>query len=344
MKVNVDFFPGMNIVIGANAQGKTSLLEAIHFLSLARSFRTNNEKELVQYEKQGFLLRGQVISNVNIEDETHIEMKWIKGNKKIYVNKINLEKVSELIGKMRIIFLASNFSDLVSEGASYRRRFMDVQLSQMDSSYLHALQGYQRALRQRNELLRRKDVREDEFLVWEMQMTEFAKVLINKREEFIRNIKLYTTEIHRRIVAEENLEINYLPDVPSAYFLKRLEEDRKADIQRGQTLHGPHRDDIEVKINGHPVRQFASQGQKKTCAYAIRMSEIYLCKNKGEHLPIVLADELFSDLDPQRAKRFLEVIPEEVQVIITAVDEVFCKNLEKTFELFRIRRGNLERS
>jgi len=342
--LNVEFHTGMNIIIGANAQGKTSLLEAIHFLSLARSLRTNNEKELVQYERDGFLLKGKVVSDEDMMEPISIDMKWVKGSKRIYVNGISLEKVSELIGKMRIVFLTSDFSDLVSEGASYRRRFMDVQLSQMDSAYLYALQGYQRALRQRNELLRKLDVKQDELWIWEVQMAEFAKTLISKRSAFIKNLKPFASDIHNQIISDEKLEIGYLPDVLEDVFLKKLEENRKTDIQRGQTIHGPHRDDIEVKINGYPVRQYASQGQKKTCAYAIRISEIYLSKEKKEDFPIVLADELFSDLDPQRGKKFLETIPEGIQVIITAVDEIFCRNLERKFDMYRIRNGNLEKS
>ncbi len=341
--LNIEFNSGMNIIIGANAQGKTSLLESIHFLSLARSLRTNNEKELVQYEKEGFLLKGEIFSNVDNHEKTSIDMKWLKGDKRIYVNGINLDKVSELIGKMRIIFLTNEFSDLVSEGASYRRRFMDVQLSQIDSEYLRALQGYQRVLRQRNELLRKKDVKKDELWIWEVQMAEFAKTIIEKRNEFIKNIKPFASDIHRQIVSEEWLEIDYEPDVLGDVFLKKLEENREIDIQRGQTAHGPHRDDIDIRINGHSVRQYASQGQKKTCAYAIRISEIYLSKEKKEDMPIVLADELFSDLDPQRGKRFLETMPDGIQIIITAVDEIFCKNLERDFEMFQIRRGNLEK-
>ncbi|MGC9053653.1 MAG: DNA replication/repair protein RecF [Candidatus Hydrogenedens sp.] len=342
--LNVEFHPEMNIIIGANAQGKTSLLEAVHFLSLARSLRTNNERELVQYEKDGFLLKGEVISDEKITESIFIDMKWVKGDKRIHVNGIGLERVSELIGKMRIVFLTSDFSDLVSEGASHRRRFMDVQLSQMDSGYLHALQGYQRALRQRNELLRKPDVKQDELWVWELQMAEFARTLIGKRSSFIKSIKPFASDIHTQIISDEKLEICYLPDVAEEVFLKKLEENRNTDIQRGQTIHGPHRDDIEVRINGYPVRQYASQGQKKTCAYAIRISEIYLSKEGKKDCPIVLADELFSDIDPQRGKKFLETIPEGVQVIITAVDEIFCRNLERNFDMYRIRRGSLERS
>ncbi len=342
--IHTEFCPGMNIIIGANAQGKTSLLEAIHFLSLARSLRTNNEKELVQYEKEGFLLKGEVVYDVIEAGQTTIDIKWLKGGKRICVNGINLEKVSELIGKVRVIFLTSDFSDLVQEGASARRKFMDIQLSQMDITYLHALQGYQRALRQRNELLRKKDIAGDELWIWEVQMAEFGKVLIRKREEFIKSIKHLASDIHQKIISDEKLEICYVPDVMEEVLLKKLEENRNTDIQRGQTLHGPHRDDIEIKINGYSVRQFASQGQKKTCAYAIRISEIYLSKGNKLDLPIVLADELFSDLDPQRGKQFLETLPSEIQVIITAVDERFCRSLERSFEMYRIRKGNLEKS
>lgn len=340
----MEFSPGLNIIIGANAQGKTSLLEGIYFLSLSRSLRTNNEKELVQYGKDGFLLKADIVSHLHSDIQSVIETKWLKGTKKISVNGIELEKISELIGQLRIVFLASDFSDLVREGASFRRRFLDIQISQMDRDYLHALQGYQRALKQRNELLRKKNCSSEELWVWEVQMAENAKTLISKRRNFVESIKPYATNIHLQIMADEKLEIRYIPNVMEDEFVKKLEENRNVDIQRGQTQNGPHRDDIEIKINGYSVRQFASQGQQKTCAYSIRISEVCLSKEKGEELPIILADELFSDLDMERGKRFLEIIPYGVQVVITAVDEAVCRNLTNKYDMFQIRKGNIEKA
>jgi len=340
----MELSPGLNIIIGANAQGKTSLLEGIYFLSLSRSLRTNNEKELVQYGKDGFLLKGDIESQLYSDSQIVIGTKWWKGNKKISVNGVELEKISELIGQLRIVFLASDFSDLVREGASFRRRFLDIQVSQMDRDYLYALQGYQRALKQRNELLRGKNISSEELWVWEVQMAEHAKAIICKRRDFVENIKPYATNIHSQIMADEKLEIRYIPNVMEDDFVKRLEENRSVDIQRGQTQNGPHRDDIEIKINGYSVRQFASQGQQKTCAYSIRISEICLYRERREELPVMLADELFSDLDLERGKRFLEVIPADVQVVITAVDEAVCKNLANKYDMFRIRKGNIEKA
>ena len=340
----VEFSPGLNIVIGANAQGKTSLLEGIYFLSLSRSLRTNNERELVQYGKDGFLLKGDIISHLHSDSQRVIETKWSKGSKKISVNGIELEKISELIGQLRIVFLTSNFSDLVREGASFRRKFLDIQISQMDRDYLRALQGYQRALKQRNELLRRKNLSSEELWVWEIQMAEHAKTLIHKRRNFVESITPFATSIHSQIMADEKLEIRYIPNVMEDDFISKLEENRTVDIQRGQTQNGPHRDDMEIKINGYSVRQFASQGQQKTCAYSIRISEACLYKEKGEELPVILADELFSDLDTERGKRFLEIIPDDVQVVITAVDEVVCRNLASKYNMFRIRKGNIEKA
>lgn len=342
--LEVYFQPRLNIIIGANAQGKTSLLEGIYFLSLSRSVRTNNEKELVQYQREGFLLSGEIVTDMDSDGCIVIESKWQKGHKKILINGVEIEKVSELIGKLRVIFFTSDFSDLVREGAGFRRKFLDIQLSQTDTNYLIALQGYQRALRQRNELLRRKNVNKEELWVWEVQMAEHAKMLIQKRREFIEAICPFASHIHSQIVADEKLEICYEPDVEEDCFLQLLEQGRPSDIQRGVTQRGPHRDDIGMRINGHFVRQFASQGQQKTCAYALRLAEVYLCKEKKQEMPIILADELFSDLDPERGRKFLEVIPEQVQVIITAVDENICNNVLKESNKFRIRKGNIEKA
>lgn len=340
-ELDTSFQPSLNIIIGGNAQGKTSLLESICFLAWSRSPRTKNERELIQYHQEWFVLKGELREEGKERYKT-IETKWNKGNKKVFVDGVALDKISELLGHIYIIFLGSDFASVVREGGGARRRFLDIQISQRDKEYLFALQGYQRALRQRNELLRKEKVSSAEFSVWELQLAQFGSVLIEKRRQFVEDISPYTREIHSKIEPSEALEIQYVPSVPAEQLLATLESTRGSDVQKGQTQKGPHRDDIMIKINGYPVRTTASQGQQKTCAFSLLISELYVNLNRKKALPILLADELFSDLDGKRMKKFIGAIPESVQCLITVVDNNLIRYLNLDCTLYRIRKGQLE--
>ncbi len=344
-EVNVEFTPGVNLVLGGNAQGKTSLLESIYFLALARSPRTNVEKEIVQYGCDSFLLRGKVIyGGSNGELEREIEIRWGKGKKRIIIDGGDVDRVSELVGRMRIVFLSNDYFSLVTGGGSIRRKFLDIQISQWDKEYLHAIQEYQIALRQRNELLRRSNATDAEFSSWELTMERFAKIIVESRKKFISKIAPYAIMIHKRVNNDENLSINYIPDIDDHNYLKIWQASRNLDAQYGSTQKGPHRDDIEVKINGYPVKQYASRGQVRTCSFALIISQVYAMLEEKSEPPLVLADELLSELDLTRSKKFVECIPKNVQCFITSADVNIGNVLGIESSLYYVRKGKIEKA
>lgn len=347
--VNVEFSPGINLILGENAQGKTSLLESIYFLALARSPRTSFEKEIVQYGSNAFLVKGKVVyrgGNDSSAREREIEIRWGKGKKRIILDGIDAERVSDLVGTVRVVFLSSDYFSLVTGGGSIRRKFLDVQISQWDREYLYALQEYQIALRQRNELLKKSNVSDEEFYPWELTMDKCAKVIIESRKKFISKISPFAVMIHKKINNDENLTIHYTPDIENYDYLKVLQTNRKSDAQYGATQKGPHRDDIEIKINEYPVKQYASRGQVRTCSFALIVSQVYAMLQEKENCepPILLADELLSELDASRSKKFLECIPENVQCFITSADTNINEILGIDSIVYYVRKGRIEKA
>ncbi len=348
-EANVEFSPGINLILGENAQGKTSLLESIYFLALARSPRTNIEKEIVQYGSNAFIVKGKVVYRRGDDSSTRekeIEIRWGRGKKRIVLDGIDVERVSDLVGTVRIVFMSNDYFSLVTGGGSIRRKFLDVQISQWDKEYLYALQEYYVALRQRNELLRKSNVTEEEFYPWEITMDKYAKIIIESRKKFISKIAPFAVMIHKKINNNENLTIHYSPNIENYDYLKVLQTNRKSDAQYGTTQKGPHRDDIEIKINGYPVKQYASRGQVRTCSFALIVAQVYAMLREKEDCepPILLADELLSELDSSRSKKFIECIPENVQCFITSAVTNINEILGIDSTIYYVRRGRIEKA
>ncbi|MCX8065877.1 MAG: DNA replication/repair protein RecF [Candidatus Hydrogenedentes bacterium] len=346
-ELNMEFSSGTNLILGSNAQGKTSLLEAIYFLALARSPRTNVEKEMVQYGCGGFLLKGWVEYSRSDSFPTRtktIEIRWGKGKKKIIIDGIEAERVSELLGNLRVVFLSNDHFNLVTGGGSVKRRFLDIQISQWDREYLHALQEYNVALRQRNELLRRSYVTDEELYPWEVAMDKFSKIIVEARRKFLSKIAPFAVMLHNAITRDENLEIRYVPSIEGDSLLKVLQVNRKSDAEYGATQRGPHRDDIEIKINRYPVRQYASRGQIRTCSFALIIAQVYAMLEEHNEPPVLLADELLSELDSERSKKMVESIPKGIQSFITSADTSLNETLGLNASLYFIRKGKIEKA
>lgn len=346
-ELSIEFSPGMNLVLGGNAQGKTSLLEAIYFLALARSPRTKSEREMIQYGCEGFSLRGRIECNISSGFSMkgkEIEIRVGKNKKKIIIDGIEIERISELLGSLKVVFLSNDHFNLVAGGGSVRRRFLDIQISQWNKEYLHALQEYQLALRQRNELLRKHCAIDEELYPWELAMDKYSRIITEERKKFIYKIAPYATMIHKKINKDEHLEIRYLPSAEMDNFLKILETNRKADMEYGATQKGPHRDDIEIRINGYPVRQYASRGQVRTCSFSLIVAQVYSMLDEKTELPILLADELLSELDSERGRKMVECIPKEIQSFITSTDTSLSIALNLDVNVYHVRKGKIEKA
>jgi DNA replication and repair protein RecF len=307
--------PGLNVLRGANAQGKTTVLEAALFATTARSHRTGVERDLVRHDADQFHLRLQGERENGPAD---IAVHWWQGAKRVRVNGVAQSRVSDLLGRFNVVLFCPEDAALVRESASARRRFLDMEISQISPACLNALQQYRQALRQRNELLRSPRPEADLIAVWDEQLVRHGGVIMDRRGTFIERLAVHARAAHARIASGEELEIRYRPDVrPDDSFAEALERSRASDIRRGATGRGPHRDDMEILIGGHAARTSGSQGQQKTAALALRLAELELVREECGEYPVLMLDEVLAELDADRRSHLLAAIDDAVQCILT---------------------------
>lgn len=321
------FAPKLNFLVGNNAQGKTNLVEAIYMLSSGKSYRTLRDGELLRWGAKTLYIKGSILVK---SGERFIEI-GVKGkNKRIKVNGVQLDKRGELFGNFTTVIFSPDELKLVKEGPSYRRRFMDREIIQIKPAYYYALVDYNKVLSQRNALLRDFKTRKgkiDTLEVWDKQLSEYGIRIIRDRRAFIEKLSGFARSIHSKITnGEEKLEITYRScieqgesgdpsDIQSLY-TKKLRDSRSRDFRTGVTNFGPHREDLRISINGIDTRRYGSQGQQRTAALSMKLSEIELVKMETDEYPVLLLDDVMSELDPLRQKYILQNL-DQVQTFIT---------------------------
>lgn len=310
--------PGLNIIRGRNAQGKTSILEAILYAATSKSHRTSSESELVAHGTERFSLALKV---QRADRAVDIDANWSRGAKRFKVNGVAQSRISDILGQVRVVFFSPEDVGLVKDGPSVRRKFLDMELSQLNRNYLHALQRYRQALRQRNELLRSGKAEADLVCVWDEQLAEHGETIRRERADFVRELGVGAGRAYDRISGGEPLEILYEGDVPPGDSLSEtLQLSLDSDIRRKTTTRGPHRDDVQIKVNLHPARTYGSQGQQKSIALAIKLAELELVKHRTKEYPILMLDEVLSELDDNRAERLFGAISGDVQCLLTTTE------------------------
>lgn len=355
---SIDFCDGVNIIAGLNAQGKTNILEAINIISTGRSHRTRKDNEIIKWEGD----ISEIKAFINSENDLKkVEYRFNREKKKhISVNGVKLEKISEILGNLYTVIFSADHLAIVKEGPGERRRFMDVVLSQLKHSYYHALINYLKVLDLRNRTLidSREDQRKRSLIdVWDEQLVKYGIRILLEREEFIKDLDSKAKLICREISGGlDDLKIKYLPSVLEKTlisdriecgekfleetFLKKLLENRNGDIKKGHTSVGPHRDDFALLINGRDVRNYGSQGQQRTVLLAIKISELQIMGEVAGSNPILLLDDVFSELDSTR-KEFLLKYLKGVQSIITCTDADVIMGLReiKPIKYFFVEKG-----
>lgn len=310
--------PGLNIIRGRNAQGKTSVLEALLYVATTRSHRTNQDSDLVRHGQERFSIR---IEGRRTDREIAIETVWWRGAKRFKVNGVAQTRLSDILGKIYVVFFGPEDIQLVKGSAAVRRRFIDATLSQLYPAYLRALQDYRRVLRQRNEALRTRHASAELLAPWDAQLARYGKSLMRQRSMMCEEIDRAASETYGRIAPGEQLRVAYRPDVPKDRdFEALLEECRETDMKRKQTMRGPHRDEMDVLIGAEAARNFGSQGQQKSAALALRMAELDFIRAKTGSYPILLLDEVLAELDQTRTSRLLEWLDGTVQCILTTTE------------------------
>ena len=329
-----------NIFFGENAQGKTNIIEAIFLSSMGKSFRAKKDNEMIKF--------GEYNSIIEVEFEKSDRDGKIKielGKKKnIYLNKIKLKKLSELLGNINVVIFTPDDIDILKGGPQNRRKFLDIMISQLKPNYMHILTLYLKTLEQRNNYLRqiKLENKNEELLdIWDEKLADYAIVINKYRKEFINKIKNKIKIIHSEITSnKEEIEIEYISECNNKEeFLELLKQRRKLDIIKGFTTKGIHRDDFMIYINKQAVNIYGSQGQNRTAVLSLKLSELQVIYDEIGEYPILLLDDFMSELDNNRRKSFLENI-KNTQVIITCTEEINIKDLEK--KSFNVINGEIK--
>ncbi|PPA68466.1 DNA replication/repair protein RecF [Jeotgalibacillus proteolyticus] len=328
-KLTVQFDNNVNVILGENAQGKTNVMESIYVLAMAKSHRTSNDKDLIQWESEYAKIKGRVMKH---HGALPLELSITKKGKKARLNHLEQSKLSRYIGNMNVVMFAPEDLHLVKGSPQVRRRFIDMEIGQISAVYLHDSSLYQKILQQRNHYLKQLQVKKqrDETMldVLTDQFIEMAVKIINRRFQFIDLLQQWAKPIHSGISRNlETLEVVYKPSVQvtnednaeaiEAVMRKKFEELRSREIDRGVTLIGPHRDDLQFLVNGHDVQTFGSQGQQRTTALSIKLAEIELIRAEIGEYPILLLDDVLSELDDYRQSHLLNTIQGKVQTFVT---------------------------
>ena len=342
-KLNISFSPDVTILYGDNAQGKTNVLEALYTASTTKSQKGSKDKDMIKFNESESHIR-MTVEDGDIEKRIDMHLKSTK-QKGVAIDGIPIRKASELYGIMNIISFSPDDLGIIKEGPAERRRFIDMELCQLDKLYMHNFSGYNRALDQRNNLLKQISFNAElkgTLNVWDEQLINFGEYLIEKRDQFIKEISDIASKIHSIITEnKETLEIQYLPSTDKESFRNELLSSREKDIILKMTNVGPHRDDMVFMVNGQDARKYGSQGQQRTAALTLKLAEIELVKKKTGKNPVLLLDDVLSELDRNRQNKLLENIS-GVQTIVTCTGlEEFIKNRIKYDKVYRVTAGTI---
>lgn len=341
--LDISFDEGTNILFGNNAQGKTNILEAAYMSGTTKSHKGSKDKEMIRFGEQEAHIRTVVLKQgKEYQIDMHLKQSRSKG---IAVNRVPMKKASELFGILNIVFFSPEDLNIIKNGPAERRRFLDVELCQLDKLYLSDLTNYNKILNQRNKLLKdmvyRPDL-SDTLPVWDMQLVETGKKIIRGRKQFVEELNEIVHGIHYKISGEkEELTLKYEPSIDDIFFEDELNRVKVRDLKLCQTSVGPHRDDLLFSIQGVDIRKFGSQGQQRTSALSLKLSEIELVKRSIHDAPVLLLDDVLSELDSSRQNYLLNNIYDtQTMITCTGLDE-FVKNRFQINRVFEVISGKV---
>jgi len=339
--LHINFSPGTNILYGNNAQGKTNILEAVYVCCTTKSHRGSKDREIIRFHEDESHIKLNVRKNgVPYRIDMHLKKSKPKG---VAINGVPIRKASELFGIVNVVFFSPEDLNLIKNGPADRRKFVDMELCQLNKLYVHALVSYNRILAQRNKLLKEiffKPEFKETLDVWDIQLVRYGKEIINYRRDFIEKLNLIISDIHFELSGQkEHLKIIYDPDAGSEQLELEVKKSRVQDLKQKTTLTGPHRDDIGFFINEIDIRRFGSQGQQRTAALSLKLAEIELVKNLVKDYPVLLLDDVLSELDGNRQNHLLSAI-NHIQTMITCTGlEDFINNRFQIDRLFHVVEG-----
>jgi recF protein len=345
----------VNLFVGPNAQGKTNLLEAIFALALTKSHRTSKDKELIGWEADSARIHGVVEKRYGT---VKLDLMYSTQGKKARINGLEQRKLSDFIGSLNVVMFAPEDLEIVKGTPGIRRRFLDMEIGQVQPGYLHTLTQYTKVLAQRNNYLKTASPgssQQEMLEIWNMQLAEHGVKIMKKRKHFIHKLQRWAEQIHSGITAGgERLTIEYRPSFDGGasedetvlfeQFMLKLSQVKDQEIRRGMSLVGPHRDDMAFFINGKEAAVYGSQGQQRTTALSLKLAEIELiCEEIGEY-PLLLLDDVLSELDQNRQTQLIETFQSKVQTFITTTG-LESVNVSKLRDagIYDVREGRVTR-
>ncbi len=347
---NYDFLelsldPETNIFYGDNAQGKTNILEAVYLSGTTKSHRGAKDREMIQLGHEEAHIGTRIIKNkIPYQIDIHLKKNEPKG---IAVNKVPIHRASELFGIMNLVFFSPEDLNIIKSGPGGRRRFMDLELSQLDKVYYSNLTSYNRVISQRNALLKEygsgDPTAAQSLEIWDEQLLRYGNLLIKRRKQFIDELNEIIKDTHRKLTGEkENIRLVYEPSNGDLSLEEALQKFRERDLRFKSTSVGPHRDDISFYVGNLDLRHYGSQGQQRTAALSLKLSEIELVKRKIGDTPILLLDDVLSELDQHRQEYLLDSI-HDIQTLITCtgVDE-FVNHRFSINKVFHVQSGQVQ--
>ena len=343
--LSIEFCEGTNILYGDNAQGKTNILEAIYVAATTKSHKGSKDKDIVNFDKEEAHIRT-FIQKEGIETRVDMHLRKSK-SKGIAIDGQKIKKAADLLGLCNVVFFSPEDLGIIKNGPGERRRFVDMELCQLDSFYLYNLNNFNKIVNQRNKLL--KDMYMNPQLketlnIWDMQLVSYGSKIIERRAKFVEQLNEIIFDIHKKLSGgKEELRIVYEPNVEIDDLEKKLRESQDRDIRSKMTSVGPHRDDFSFIIGNTDIRKFGSQGQQRTAALSLKLSEIELVKKITKDTPILLLDDVLSELDSNRQNYLLNSIG-DIQTIITCTGlEEFVNNRFEIDRVFQVTNGKVDR-
>ncbi|MCR5754621.1 MAG: DNA replication/repair protein RecF [Acetatifactor sp.] len=341
--LQMKFSDGTNILYGDNAQGKTNILEAIYVSATTKSHKGSKDKEIVNFNKEEAHIRTY-IEKEGIETRVDMHLRKSK-SKGIAIDGQKIKKAADLLGLCNVVFFSPEDLAIIKNGPAERRRFVDMELCQLDNFYLYNLNHYNKIVNQRNKLLKdmyfHPDLKET-LNIWDMQLVSYGTKIIERRRLFVEQLNEIIFDIHKKLSGEkEELVIHYEPDVEIEDFESKMKMAQDKDIKSKMTSVGPHRDDFSFYINGLDIRKYGSQGQQRTAALSLKLSEIELVKKITKDNPILLLDDVLSELDSNRQNYLLSSIG-NIQTIITCTGlEEFVSNRFQIDSVYNVSNGTV---
>ncbi|EOR23437.1 recombination protein F [Clostridium sartagoforme AAU1] len=343
--LNITLGKNVNVFMGDNAQGKTNILEAIYYCAFSKSHRTSKDRDLINWNSDSAYI-SLLVGKDRLDK--NIDINILKdGKKAIKINKIKVSKIGELFGNFNVVMFSPEDLKIIKDSPGIRRKFIDMELCQLNPKYYYNLVQYNKILNERNVILKNRNLDKEILDIYDIQLANYGHHIVIDRINYINKLNFYGKDVHREISSgKENIEFRYISTIKElenikVNFYETLKKNRKKDIEKGITSIGPHRDDFIVLINDIDTKSFGSQGQQRSAVLTMKFSSLKIIKEITSEYPVLLLDDVLSELDFNRKRYILSTIG-EIQTIITCTGiEDITNYLDNTSRLFKVKDGEI---